>query len=438
MKCQTIQKEKKTRKKEKNLLNTTEIYDEKTINKNQENEDVILIAKETEKDNKKKFLEHPLISGLIILVIGGIGGLLVGMIAIPFELDNIKFQLNNINDDIKEMKEDMKEDIGDLDEELKEVSSKVSKFDGMYIDERLKNLEDILKNQTFVKVEPTEEIISSLKMTHDVTSDFYYLSAPTWSNTDIIATDSESGEKYSATELIEQKLFIPYKSEGQDILFLGQFNEKNHWNGNCLFNVYENDVLVFIMEAEYNDGNLKSYKQVIPAKTARKENIWIISERENIGKENIGNSWNYIKLAEYEKIIDSSIKASEVISVDMFKRQLNTRLEGYYHGKTSNGSYNDNTGTAYLIKYADDGTIRTLYCGNFKNGMFHDNTGNAWYITKEPETSYMYYKGIFENGYARKDKNSYFENDLTIERINEITENKEFDCELNWLIEEIL
>ncbi len=94
-----------------------------------------------------------------------------------------------------------------------------------------------------------------------------------------------------------------------------------------------------------------------------------------------------------------------------------------------------------MVKYFDDYTIRTLYVGNFKNGDFYSGTNNSWYITKEKNTSYMYYKGGFENGNPTRSKGYVFENPISQTRIDEILIENEFNLgnlpvELNWDVEE--
>lgn len=259
------------------------------------------------------------------------------------------------------------------------------------------------------------------------------LSAPTWTEEDIIATDNITGEKYTAIDLINKKLLLNYKSDGEDVFFYGQFNGKNHWDEDCVLNAYKNGNLTFIMEANYDDGQLINYKQIFSDKLNSGSEIWTYSERKHFDDMNIGDSWSYIKQNDYKQSFSiSDVSPINIIYVDSIKDYLCTTPESYYHGNTSNGFYNDDTGNAYLIKYNADGTIRTLYCGNIMDGKFNDNTGNAWYITKNENTKYMYYKGIFENGSCKNDKNSERKNPLTMDMINEIVNTKNIDVELKW------
>lgn len=80
-----------------------------------------------------------------------------------------------------------------------------------------------------------------------------------------------------------------------------------------------------------------------------------------------------------------------------------------------------------MIKYFENGAIRTFYSGNFKNGNFEDTTGNAWYITRDVHTPYMYYKGNFEMGHPTRNPGSHFNYKITSPQIYFILNENNFD-----------
>lgn len=281
------------------------------------------------------------------------------------------------------------------------------------------------------KLYPTKSLTTLMDISIQKTSTSMptYLSAPTWGSYDIIAKDS-SGNDLTSEELINKKLLLSYESNGQEVFFYGQYNANNQWDGRCIINVYEQNKLILITEAIYENGIIQSYKQVLVD-----DQLWIISDRINKGNYNSGSSWRYNYKAPTPKKFDiNTVVDSDILTVDTFKDALDVYLEGYYYGNTSNGLYNDDTGTAYLIKYAPDGTVRTLYCGNFKNGHFEDDTGNAWYITRNDETNtnYMYFKGIFVDNRPSKNSVFEFENNLTLEKINSYLSGRKFNSEIIW------
>lgn len=267
----------------------------------------------------------------------------------------------------------------------------------------------------------------------------YLLAPPSWEINDTIIENKKTKEKITAGELINKKIFLPYKDGNQEIYFYGQFDDNNQWDKDCIINVYQDNILISIMEAQYDSGTLLQYKQVSKSSTKNQTEIWMVCDKvrkKDENKEyNTGETWNYI-YREYKKNFlceDATIK--DIKDVNEFEEYLKeiSWLEGYYYGNTSDGFYNDDTGNSYMIKYFEDGTVRTLYYGNFANGVFDDDTGDAWYITRGKNTHYMYYKGFYEKGETSNNPGHIFEDPpLSIERIYEILEDNHCNLTLKW------
>lgn len=356
-------------------------------------------------------------------------------------------------DGILKFDETMSTDLEDITSQIADLRTETNtKFDEYYdelselkdytinnIDELKQNIEKI-DSRIFdlaLKVSPTSSIENSIDQISDSVKNEKFLNLALVENTEVIAVDSLTQKTYKTEELINQKLLISYtEGENQEIFFYGQYNKNNHWDGDCIINVYENDNLKLITEANYNDGEILNYKQVFTYTTTSNVDVWSISERERINDGendyNNGDSWNYYKVGEYRKDFEiDQVMPINILSVDEVKNSMTTHLEGYYHGNTKNGKYNDETGDAYLIKYFADGDIRTLYSGHFVDGKFNDTTNNAWYITKTEETDYMYYKGFFSEGVTGNNPDSYFENEIdNPERIKDILIENDFNLSL--------
>lgn len=264
---------------------------------------------------------------------------------------------------------------------------------------------------------------------------------------EVVVQDTENGQEYTVDQLSNQKLLIPYMQDDKEVIFYGQFNEKEHWDGTCIFNIYGysedigNNILETILEAEYDDGELSSYKKVIRSTTTQNNNVWSIFYGEIIYKNGEvdyakGETWNYFRVNEYLMRFDfSNVNVKDIIYIDEFENTLKnfSFIEGYYCGNISNGYYNDDTGNAYMVKYTEGGFIRTVYVGRFKNGLPNDQSGNAWQIVfdnYENVNRYFYYKGKFSNN-QRQGKVT-IDNYVTQEEINEIINGMQFNCELNW------
>lgn len=377
--------------------------------------------KKEKKDSEKRreLFWYPLAVEIAVLVFASLATWAAGFFSLPRTMEKINERLSNLEDNVENM--DIEKRFSDVNQDIASLSSKVEVIGQLVLD------------NASLTLQPTDKAIESMKVEYVSAKSEFYLSAPSWSATDIIAMDLTTGREYSAGELIGEKLLLPYTSDGNEVYFYGQFDEKNQWDGNCLINVYANNQLALIMEAEYNHGILAEYKQVLPAQTLGKTDVWIIAERKSTGELNSGDSWNYIRDKGYEKDFGlDTVTNEDILTVQEFRDGIDTRIEGFYHGNTSNGLYNDNTGDAYLVKYNEDGTVRTLYSGRFKDGVFEDTTGYAWYITKNENTDYMYYQGQFDDGKPVHDSKSVFENGLTQERINEILQEKNFTGDLKW------
>lgn len=261
----------------------------------------------------------------------------------------------------------------------------------------------------------------------------YELENPTWDAEDIIASDLISGEEYSAGFLAGKKLLVPYTNNGQEVVFFGQFNENYHWDKDCIINVYANDELILIMDAEYDDGELVTYQQVLAETLQTRQDVWVVTEREHRADINYGETWNYDRTEDYAKQFElDQVQMQDVVSAEDFIAEIDTPVDSYYRGNTSNGIYNDNTGEAYLVRYNEDGTVKVLYKGCFTDGKFDDNTGEAWELVFDSSNGinkYFYYKGIFRKGNRANSKKIDY---VTREQIEQITEGMEFSCDMEW------
>lgn len=312
------------------------------------------------------------------------------------------------------------------------------------LNETVGNLEDgyVQMSNIVTDLQQDVESLKSSRISNLVPSDYtlqyltvskennYCLSSLPVQSGVILANNKYTKEGFTGEELAGEQVLLPYKQNGQEVYFYGQVNEFGQWDGDCLVNVYKDNELIIITDANYSNGKINNYEQAF---VDENRNIWYISNRENKGDYNEGETWSYFKNSNNKKDFSlETVQIADMINVDDFKRMNELVKEGYYHGQTSNGRYNDTTGKAYSIKFAADGTIRTLYSGNMVDGQYEDYTGNAWYITKAEDTDYMYYKGFFKNGKTVNNEGYIFENNLSMSDIEKYVSGYEFDIELNW------
>lgn len=242
----------------------------------------------------------------------------------------------------------------------------------------------------------------------------------------VVGSDTD-GNQYLAGDLINETILLTYTEDDKEVYFLGQYNEDYRWNGYCVTNVYYLDGSFFgICESNFDNGKRLDYKTFYLSDSGE----WILTDRICDGDENIGTSTTY--KMNYDKIknfTETNVRITDMIYIDKFLENAEATMAKYYCGKTSNLLFNDNTGNAYEVIYNDDGTVKTLYVGNFVDGYFNDSTGNAWDIAyAEKEGFYVYNTGVFKNGNAVKGSST----PISIDEINKIISNYNFDCELKW------
>ncbi len=254
-------------------------------------------------------------------------------------------------------------------------------------------------------------------------------------NEDEIGISIISGESKTKKSLEESLIIMQYKEGDEDVFFCGKYNESGQWDGKCIINRYRESKLTYVLEAMYDNGELKSYQNIFKRKNLQGQDTWYVSNRVVEDEGNRGETITYFFYGDYEKNFDDkTMKKEDILSVEDFVNTIPSNIEGYYNGYTSDGKYNDESGEAYLIKYKPDGTVRFLYKGNIKNGYPHDETGNAWFISwGNADDGYYYYKGIFKNGKHGKSPKGW--KPMTQDEIKEKVNPNDFKYPLTGLID---
>ncbi len=338
------------------------------------------------------------------------------------ELTNKIYELNidlnnkitDTNNDMYQEFTDIRKEIADIRKEISNINSKVNYYSNLEFDPSFSEA----ITATFQNVDTIGYVIP---LTYQ------------WDSEDKIADDVKNNIEYFANQLTDTKLLIPYFDGNKEIFFYGQYNASNHWNGNCIINIYEENKLTTIIEGNYDDGKLLSYKNAVQTTTAAGIEVWSFSYRTNEITYNSGETRNYYKLNNYEKTFNN-VSIENILYVDNFENsiKISSPLEGYYFGNTSNGFYNDNTGKAYMIKYDIDGIIKAFYTGCFKDGFLDDNSGNAWEIIFDNSNNinkYFYYRGKFQKGKREDDAGIRY---IDQNEINEKISGMQINSALNW------
>lgn len=338
-------------------------------------------------------------------------------------------KVDNLADSVSEIKVS----ISEIEKNISDITNIESSLSAK-LDATEKNLDTL--TQVVFAYRPTNLFATAITRTYsEIDSPYSSEIISVGSTEKIVYSQNLHGQFYTATQLAEQPLLLPYTENGKEIYFYGQVDQSGSWDGHCIVNVYKGDSLILITDAEYNKGVLLNFQQVFPDSLPNGDNIWSISNRTMKDNFSEGETWRYFRDSDCKKTFTlDSVTADDIISANQFEKEFVVQEEGYYYGHVANGSYNDDTDHAYYVQYFRDGTVKTLYVGRFVDGKFDDSTGEAWMLGKITENApYSYYKGVFQAGKSIKDS-KYWEEPLSLDRVREIVASSglTFNCTLKW------
>ena len=382
----------------------------------------------------KREISIAVISGLIVAGACQLPAIIGKLDTIPKDLENIQSDLGEQSDNIN----NLQNELGSLKNDVVALQTIHKMYSGEVAERPKDGLPDDMKYA--IPVEADGKLANLVKKETFEVFDEYNLAAPAWASTDVIAIGID-GTEYTTEDLYNKKVILSYDEGEQEVFFTGQFNEKNQWDGNCLINVYKNGILVIATEAEYNNGVRTKYEQVFP-----NQNAWVYSRRIEEDGRSSGDTWRYVRTDEARQVISrEEPKLEDMIDPDTFIQSILTTKVSHYHGNTSEGLYNDDSGTAYNISFFDDGTTKTVYKGKFVDGEYSDTQdgSESWYITRErPDengnggTLYMYYKGRFVKGHpiekSLRNSEDIFKPDIDETFADEQIAGEPFESEIIW------
>ena len=346
-------------------------------------------------------------------------------------------------DDIKNIA--TKDDISDMatKKDIEGLQTRISSLETLYND--LNRSVGKLEGALDVVFQPNEYVKNEIGQTYDSYNSAYKKSEGTvWRPyVKVMGNDFKTGDPYTVEDVENKTMVVSYFDENNDeIFFKGRFNEDNKWDGNCVINKYRDGNLIFIMNANYRAGKLETYNQVFSYTNASNKEVWAISSRE-VGEEgNLGETRTYDKEGEWKKDFDNRYLQSECIFDEkdfygMMDSKMDLKLEGYYNGYTSDGYFNDTNENAYMVKYTEDGYVRTFYLGQFKDGQPYDLTGEAFAISLGYDgKNYYYYCGIIEDLSKISDIEDGWQ-PISVEEIEQKINADDYICSLDWFSEEI-
>lgn len=376
---------------------------------------IITMPKKKQEDKKQNVIQIS-VGGVITIVvtialaaIGASWKISGNITSLNKDVKSINTKLNTANSEIKEMKEYLYAD-GGVKDQLGELSNNMDSIT------ELLNITAIKANVT------TEEYINS---NVSVVGNNVSNSTSSFSADTCIGTDSE-GKAYIAKDLIGQTILLTFDQGDKEIYFLGQYNDKYHWDGYCVINTYTDGVLNGVSESNFDDGNRLNYESFY---LSDNQGEWIYTDRDCKEDSNDGISIRY-KL-DYDKQKNFTLtnaRASDIIYVENLASYDNKEVLSYYVGSTSDGVYNDNSGDAYLVRYNEDGFVNVFYKGCFQNGSF-DDTNAVEIVFDSSNDRYFLYQGTFVDGKRTSDDGIEY---VTQNEIDTILKENECPNDLKW------
>lgn len=389
-----------------------------TMSKNRRNEPSIMTQGSA--TNKKK-IDWKRIIEITASIFAIAGALFKGFTYIESRFDILdakidqcltKDDIKNLTEDVSEMKEYLYAD-GGVKDQLGELSNNMDSVT------ELLNITAIKANVT------TEEYINS---NVSVVDNNISNSTSSFSADTCIGTDSE-GKAYIAKDLIGKTILLTFDQGDKETYFLGQYNDKYHWDGYCVINTYSTDgILNGVSESNFDDGNRLDYESFY---LSDNQDEWIYSDRDCKNDSNEGISIRYkLNYDKQKNFTLTNARASDMVYVENMQSYDDKEILSYYDGSTSNGAYNDNSGNAYLVRYNEDGFVSVFYKGCFKDGNFDDANAIEIVLDDSPNINkYFLYKGKFINGKRTSDDGIRY---VTQDEINTVLKENGFTDNLKW------
>lgn len=351
-------------------------------------------------------------------------------VIIPAYLGWVGIELVSLGKDVRENSvniskiDDVNKRIDTIENKIDDIDKDLNGTDGLYA--RFAIVEDKVNAPTITASTDVKEDMDVSVVDNNISNSTGSFSADT-----CIGTDSE-GKAYIAKDLIGQTILLTFDQKNKEIYFLGQYNDKYHWDGYCVINTYSTDgILNGVSESNFDDGNRLDYESFY---LSDNQDEWIYSDRDCKNDSNEGISIRYkLNYDKQKNFTLTNARASDMVYVENMQSYDNKEILSYYDGSTSNGAYNDNSGNAYLIRYNEDGFVSVFYKGCFKDGNFDD--ANAIEIVLDESVGinkYFVYQGKFSNGKRLSDEGIKY---ITQDEINTILKDNECPDDLKWYSE---
>lgn len=396
-----------------NLLNDK--YKGKIIKMSDEKNKTKSKTKDKSINKKLKKIVTGILCAIIPVYLGWLG---VEIVSIGKEVRENSTKIEQINN--------IEDRINGVDDKIDDINNGLNGKEGIY--SRLSSVETIVNIFAINASADTQEYIGDVNVEgNNISSSKNPISADT-----CIGTDAD-GKVYIAKDLIGQTILLTYIEDGEEIYFLGQYNDNYHWEGYCVTNTYDAyGELSGICESNFSDGSRLDYESFYLSDA---QNEWIYTDRDCKTDINEGISVRYkFDYSKNKNFTITNARVSDILLIEDVKNCDDKEMLSYYDGITSDELYNDDTGNAYLVKYNENGFVSVFYKGCFKDGYFNDDDAFEIVLDESNDINrYFLYEGKFSSGKRDSDAEIRY---VTQEEIDTIMKENEFPNDLEWYSEE--
>ena len=180
-------------------------------------------------------------------------GVISYVITLRNDIDNLTNMIDAQNTQMDSLESALREEIHQVSQDMDNFSNDIS--DDM---SSVKEIITALSVKVF-DYRPTGFFASAITSTYDGVDAPYSSESPQISAMSYVVYSASNPEReYTAAEVAEQPLLLPYTENGNEVYFYGQLDSAGNWDGRCIVNIYDGNVLQLITDAMYEGGTVLS------------------------------------------------------------------------------------------------------------------------------------------------------------------------------------
>ena len=197
------------------------------------------IQKEEKHAESKQFKQGIVIGIISSVVFAILSALFSNAAKLPVRMDNIEKNVKDLNSRIDTVE-------SKFDQKIDETKSDI-RGDIEGVGDDITRLENLIL--PFLHLKPSAEVQQQITYAYGEVNRVEQSGGLVLTSASVVAYN-DHGAEYTANQLSDIKLLLPYHEGKQNVFFYGQFDEENRWDGDCLVNIYENALQTLFMKTE--------------------------------------------------------------------------------------------------------------------------------------------------------------------------------------------